>query len=198
MIECKVQTIVYDHQCTQLLAHIINCTGVKETKKHIDLPTTLFKLASLALHYSDVIMSATASQITGVSIVCLSVCWGSNQWKHQSSASVAFVRGIHWWPVDFRHKGPQKMPPLDNVIMGAVVDCLIAIQITLKVMGKSNSNKYNNWCKASKLIAPALTTIWSQIFKMSSWKNTHKKQQCIIAYCLLLVFYYIHNYYFNQ
>ena len=42
-------------------------------------------------------------------------------------------------------------------------------------------NKYNNWCKASKLIAPALTTIWSQIFKMGSWKKT-KKQQCIIAY----------------
>ena len=59
-------------------------------------------------------------------------------------------------------------------------------------------DKYNNWCKASKLIAPALTTIWSQIFKMGSWKKKKKKQQCIIAYCLLLVFYYFHNYYFNQ
>ena len=31
--------------------------------------------------------------------------------KHQSSASLAFVRGIHWWPVDSPHKGPvtQKM-----------------------------------------------------------------------------------------
>ena len=47
-----------------------------------------------------------------------------------------------------------------------------------------NSNKYNNWCKASKLIAPALTTIWSQIFKMGSWK---KKQQCKIAYCVISV-----------
>ena len=43
-------------------------------------------------------------------------------------------------------------------------------------------DKYNNWCKASKLIAPALTTIWSQISKMGSWK---KQQQYIIAYCLL-------------
>ena len=41
----------------------------------------------------------------------------------------------------------------------------------------SNCYKYNNWCKASKLIAPALTTIWSQFFKMGSWK----KQQCIIT-----------------
>ena len=42
-------------------------------------------------------------------------------------------------------------------------------------------NKYNNWCKASKLIAPALTTIWSQIFKMGSWKKTAMHN------CLLLV-----------
>ena len=45
--------------------------------------------------------------------------------------------------MNFRHKGPQEMPPLDNVIMETVVDCLIVIQITLKVMGKSNSNKCN-------------------------------------------------------
>ena len=43
-------------------------------------------------------------------------------------------------------------------------------------------NKYNNWCKASKLIAPALTTIWSQIFKMGSWKKNKKKQQCIVEW----------------
>ena len=49
---------------------------------------------------------------------------------------------------------------------------------------KTRANKYNNWCKASKLIAPAWTTIWSQIFKMGSWK---KKQQCKIAYCVISV-----------
>ena len=42
-------------------------------------------------------------------------------------------------------------------------------------------NKYNNWCKASKLIAPALTTIWSQIFKMGSWKKT-AMQNCLLCY----------------
>ena len=45
-------------------------------------------------HYSDVIMSAMASQITGVSMVCSTVCSGAAQRKHQSSASLAFVRGI--------------------------------------------------------------------------------------------------------
>ena len=47
-------------------------------------------------HYSDVIMSKTASQITGVLVVYSTVCSGANQRKHQSSASLAFVRGIHW------------------------------------------------------------------------------------------------------
>ena len=44
-------------------------------------------------HYSDVIMSTIASQITGVLIVCSTVWSGADQRKHQSSASLAFVRG---------------------------------------------------------------------------------------------------------
>ena len=49
-------------------------------------------------HYNDVIMSAMAPQITGVSIVCSNICSGADQGKHHSSASLAFVRGIHRWP----------------------------------------------------------------------------------------------------
>ena len=70
-------------------------------------------------HYSDVIMSAVASQITGVSIVCLAVCSGADQWKHPSFASLAFVRVIHQWLVNSPHKGPvmRKMFPFDHVVM---------------------------------------------------------------------------------
>ena len=70
-------------------------------------------------HYSDVIMSPMAFQITGVSIVCSTVCSGADQRKHQSSASLTFVRGIHRWPMDSSHKGPvtRKMFPFDDVIM---------------------------------------------------------------------------------
>ena len=39
------------------------------------------------VHYSDVIMSAMASQITGASIVCSTICSGVDK-KHQSSASL--------------------------------------------------------------------------------------------------------------
>ena len=46
------------------------------------------------VHYSDVIMAMMAYQITGVSIVYSTVCSGPYK-RYQSSASLAFVRGIH-------------------------------------------------------------------------------------------------------
>ena len=50
-------------------------------------------------HYNDVIMGAMASQITGLMVVYSTVYSGTDQRKHQSSASLALVRGIHRWPV---------------------------------------------------------------------------------------------------
>ena len=61
---------------------------------------------SFTLHYCDVIMSAIASQITSVSIVYSTACSDAYQRKHQSSASLVFVRGFHRWPVNSPHKGP--------------------------------------------------------------------------------------------
>ena len=51
-------------------------------------------------HNSDVVMSAMASQITSLTIVCSTVYSGADQRKHQTTASVAFVRGIHRGPVN--------------------------------------------------------------------------------------------------
>ena len=65
----------------------------KETKP--DLPQFFYN------HYTDVIMGAIASLITNITIVYSSVYSGADQRKHQSSASLAFVRGIHrgrWIP----------------------------------------------------------------------------------------------------
>ena len=69
--------------------------------------------------YSDAIISAMTSHITGVSIVYSTVCSGANQRKHQSSDSLVFVRGINQWLVNSPHKGPvtRKMFPFDHVIM---------------------------------------------------------------------------------
>ena len=55
-------------------------------------------------HYDDVIMTAIASQVTSLTIVNSIVYSGAHQRKHQSSASLAFVRGIHRGPVNSPHK----------------------------------------------------------------------------------------------
>ena len=73
----------------------------------------------IPLHYDGVIMDTIASQITSLTIVYSTVYSGADQRKHQSSASLAFVWGIHRGPVNSPHKWPvrRKMFPFDDVIM---------------------------------------------------------------------------------
>ena len=72
-----------------------------------------------AVQYSDVIMGAIASQIISLTSVYLTDYSGADQRKYQSSASLAFVCGIHRWPVKSQHKWPvtRKMLPFDDFIM---------------------------------------------------------------------------------
>ena len=51
-------------------------------------------------HHNDVIIGAKASQITILTIVYSTVYSDADQRKHQSSASLAFVRWIHPGPVN--------------------------------------------------------------------------------------------------
>ena len=71
-------------------------------------------------HYNDVIMSPIGSQITSLAIIYSTVYTGADQRKHQSPASLAFVRGIHQGPVNSPHKGPvtRKTFPFYDVLMG--------------------------------------------------------------------------------
>ena len=72
-------------------------------------------LLMIIYHYGDVIMGTIASQITSLTIVYATVYSDADQRKHQSSASLAFVRGIHRGPVNSPHKWPvtRKMFPRD-------------------------------------------------------------------------------------
>ena len=84
-----------------------------------DAKWRLWERVDTASHYDDVIMTMLASQITSLPVVCSIVYSDVNQRKHQSSASLAFVREIHRGPVNFPHKWPvtRKMFPFDDVIM---------------------------------------------------------------------------------
>ena len=115
-------------------------------------------------------MSTMASQITSHTIVYSSVFSGADQRKHQSSASLAFVSGIHRWPVNSPHKGPvtRKMFPFDNVIMNVEHWRLLCCQAELTV-----DNKYfrcqwfempRRTCDASLIIYPLCkqaSAMWS-------------------------------------
>ena len=55
--------------------------------------------------FSDIIMSAIASQIPRFTTVYSTVYSGADQRKCKRFASLAFVRGIPRWPLNFRTKG---------------------------------------------------------------------------------------------
>ena len=64
-------------------------------------------------------MGTVAFQITSLTIVYSTIDSDADQRKHQSSASLAFVRGVHRGPVNSLHKWPvtQKMFPFGDVII---------------------------------------------------------------------------------
>ena len=67
----------------------------------------------------DVIVDAIMSLITSLAIVYSTVYSFADQRKYRCSVSLAFVRGIHRWPVNSPHKWPvtRKMCLFDDVIM---------------------------------------------------------------------------------
>ena len=85
-------------------------------RKWTHFPLTMCRAEA---HYDDVIMGAMASQITSLTTVYLIVYSDADQRKHQSSASLAFVQGIHRGQVNSPHKWPvtRKTIPFDDVIM---------------------------------------------------------------------------------
>ena len=114
-------------------------------------------------YYNSVVMSTMASQITSVSIVYSTVCSCADQRKHQSSASPAFVWGIHRWPVNSPHKGSvtQKIFPFDDVIMIIVWGVIYAsmTQDTWATTGAIMiSDTIIKWLRASEVI-------WCRVFK---------------------------------
>ena len=64
--------------------------------QHTEAATKWAPFRRRRFHYSDIILSAIAYQITGASSICSTVCSSADKRKHQSSASLASVRKIHW------------------------------------------------------------------------------------------------------
>ena len=117
---------VHQHPCNTICGHaylVINLEcPFTLTKSWIVLQNGRMILSFsgfLTKHYDDVIMSAIASQITSLTVVYSIAYSDADLRNHQSSASLAFVWGIHRGPVNSPHKWPvtRKMFPFDDVIM---------------------------------------------------------------------------------
>ena len=131
-MSCKVCTcfVVVQLCC----GYIINCNNIP------GIYSSIFPgVASLALmqtfHYNDVIMTMIASQITSLAVVYSTVYSDADQRKHQSSASLAFVWGIHRDRTNGQLRGALMFS-----LMTSSCDCLSVSEVTLKDMGKIGPN----------------------------------------------------------
>ena len=122
-------------------------------------------------HYIDVTMGAIPFQITSLTIVYSILYSGADQRKHQSSAPLAFVRGIHRSPVNSPHKRPvtRKMFPFDDVIMLYICVHMVDGQYT-EVWTKCEKKKWINksifvcWCKF-----PRISLVGVQLIARYHW-----------------------------
>ena len=130
-------------------------------------------------HYNDAMLGAIASQITSLTIVFSTVYLDTDQRKHQSSASLAFVRGIHRRPVNSPHKWPvtRKIFPFDDVIMRACVRVEVGCSSLYKgysVTTRWKDTGYESYrCSQTNkfcLILPRWVNAWIR----KSWNSTIK------------------------
>ena len=141
-------------------------------------------------HYNGVIMSMMVSEINSLTIVYSFVYSGADKRKHQCSASLAFVLGIHRWSVN----SPQRASKAENdVIMWKIYvssmsdrnlwDCpqcvteicemvsvkhTVRTDISMKVLSISDVQNWKGYyCKSAYLN----TNVWILIFFFSVLHN---------------------------
>ena len=97
ILQCANEIILHQ-SLLQLTRNQCKCKMAQHTKR----------MKMYIIHYDGVIMTTMTAQITSLTVVYSTVYSVANQRKHQSSASLAFVRGIHrdrWIP---RTKGQSR------------------------------------------------------------------------------------------
>ena len=144
-------------------------------------------------------MTAMASQITGVSIVCSTVGSGVDQRRLQNSASLAFVWGIHRWPVNSPHKRPvtRKMFPFNDLIM-FMPPVTQRPRMThswrrLTTDNIANSRTAFIFVKIVEYIYIVFLCVnWLNVFRFLIWdnENMHKNHICTVYENLYQTFWY--------
>ena len=121
-----INTLIFEKNASWIVHFFSEPTHLKMSMSVLRNPTVKSRKTNvqmfgklLSMHYGDVIMGVLASQLTSLTIAYSTVYSGADQRKHQSSATLAFVRRIHRSPVNSPYKGPvtRKIFPFHDVIM---------------------------------------------------------------------------------
>ena len=97
----KISYYLHWSSLVQIMANHLFSTNNDFSRMRRFQPLAAHTIEVSAEHYNDVIMSTIASQITSLTIVYSTVFSDADQRKHQTSASLAFVREIQrdrWIP----------------------------------------------------------------------------------------------------
>ena len=141
-------------------------------------------------------MSAMASQNTSVTIVYSTVYSGAHQRKHQSSASLAFVMGIHWGSVT------RKMFPFYDVITWMTLAQELKYDkpafVRVKAWYRQATSHYLSECWPTSM-SPSVVTWPQSLTEETKWplfcirhfqKHFLNDKSCILIEMLL---YYVPN-----
>ena len=109
---------------------------------------------------------------------------GADQRKHQSSASLTFVQGIHRWPVNSPHKGPvtRKMFSFDDVIM-----CSVKTTEGVQPIKHGHNSVVLYFARVMSILKGLMSCILSIPFKIACFWDSHMiaqvpvKQPCNIG-----------------
>ena len=128
-------------------------------------------------------MDPVASRIISLTIVYSTVYSDADQRKHQSSASLAFVWGIHRGPVNSPHKWPvtQKMFPFDDVIIHLLTSANVCMHIFDSVLIEVECIAFYSiialWILHIRAYLKLIISKWVVILSSISW-----------LHCLVLVY----------
>ena len=121
-------------------------------------------------------MSAMASQITGVSVVYSTICSGTDQRKPKSPALLAFVRGIHRWPVN----SPHTRPVTRNMFSFDV----ITLPRSFRITSLAQEQSYGLWRDICFQRLKGLWELQSTSVIEGSWPNTIISQEMYLRFTL--------------
>ena len=145
-------------------------------------------------------MTAMTSQITSLTIVYSIVYSGIDQRKHQSSASLAFVRWIHRGPVNSRPKGQLRRKCFHLMTSSWMMNVYstrlyskLPISLSPLVLDINNQRHLSNWMGRFVQVTRAsyIATEWMPIsrssFPIRSGFNFRWGTHAIKCFCLALL-----------